>query len=161
VLPVFKGPTHAYVGASPACWRLYGQVSTLSWRRADDLPLERLVVDAYGAQHPGRRQVRAVQSVAVHLMGLCTVLERGAEPRIGPTRDRKPARRPLDLHWLDPPRPIGTLTVRGPLRAPGAEEHAVSVEAWARDVWAAWTPHHQTVRSWLDVAARRPHGPTD
>ena len=161
MLPVFNGPTHAYVGASPACWQLYGRVSTLSWRRPDDLPLERLVVDAYSAQHPGRRQVRAVQSVAVHLMGLCTVLERGAEPRIAPTRDRKPARRTLDLHWLDPPRPIGTLTVRGPLRAHGPEEHAVSVEAWARDVWAAWAPHHQTVRSWLDVASRRPDGPTD
>ena len=114
------------------------------------------MVDAYGAQHPGRRQVRAVQSVAVHLMGLCTVLERGVQPLIAPTRDRRHVRRTLDLHWLDPPRPIGTLTVRGPLRAHGPEEHAVSVEAWARDVWAAWAPHHETVRSWLDVAARRP-----
>jgi hypothetical protein len=74
VLPVHAGPTHAYMGASPACWRLYGQASTLSWGSADDLPLPRLVADAYGAQHPGRRQVRAVQSVAVHLMGLCLIL---------------------------------------------------------------------------------------
>jgi uncharacterized protein DUF5946 len=155
VLPVFKGPTHAYIGASPACWRLYGQVSTIAWGRADDLPLDRLVVDAYGAQHPGKRQVRAVQSVAVHLMGLCAVLERGLEPRVVPTRDRRQARRTLDLRWLDPPRPIGTLTVRGPLCARGAEEHAVSVEAWARDVWAAWEPHHGTVRSWLGAASPR------
>jgi hypothetical protein len=161
MLPIFKGPTHAYVGASPACWRLYGRVSTLSWGRPDDLQLDRLVVDAYGAQHPGRRQVRAVQSVAVHLMGLCTVLERGAEPRIMPTRDRKRVRRTLDLHWLEPPSPIGTLTVRGPLRANGPDEHAARVEAWARDVWAAWASHHDTVRSWLDVASRRPDGPRD
>ena len=113
MLPVFNGPTHAYLGASPACWRLYGRVSTLSWGRPDDLPLDRLVVDAYGAQHPGQRQVRALQSVAVHLMGLCTVLERGVQPRIMPTRDRKRVRRTLDLHWLEPPSPIGTLTVRG------------------------------------------------
>jgi hypothetical protein len=159
VLPIFKGPTHAYVGASPACWRLFGQASTLSWGRPAYLQLERLVVDAYGAQHPGRRQVRAVQSVAVHLMGLCTVLERGTEPRIAPSRDRKLVRRTLDLHWLEPPSPIGTHTVRGPLRADGPEEHAVSVEAWARDVWAAWARHHETVRSWLDVASRRPGEP--
>jgi hypothetical protein len=72
-----------------------------------------------------------------------------------PTRDRKRVRTTLDLHWLEPPSPIGTLTVRGPLRAHGREEHAARVEAWAHDVWAAWAPHHETVRNWLDVASRR------
>ena len=153
VLPVYGGPTHAYVGASPACWRLYGQVSTLSWGQRDGLPLDRLVADTYGAQHPGTRQVRSVQSVAVHLMGLCLVLERGTgAPPIMPVRDAKPARRTFDLHWLAPPRPNGTLTVQGPLDAVGRDEHAAVVEAWARDVWAAWAPHHETVRAWLDGA---------
>jgi Family of unknown function (DUF5946) len=154
VLPAYKGPTHAYVGASPACWRLYGQVVTLSWGKRDGLPLDRLVVNTYGAQHPGERQVRSVQSVALHLMGLCLALERGEEPRIMPTRDRKLSRRTLDLHWLEPPRPNGTLTLRGPLGARGPDEHAASVEAWASDVWAAWEAHHGTVREWLDVASR-------
>lgn len=94
-----------------------------------------------------------MQSVAVHLMGLCAVLERSAEPRGAETRDRKRGRRTIDLHWLEPPRPNGTLTVRGPLRASGHTEHAASVEAWARDVWAAWEPYHETVRRWLDVAS--------
>lgn len=161
MLPFFKGPTHAFVGASPACWRLYVQVSTLSPGRPEDFPLDRLVVDTYGAQHPGRRQVRALQSVAVHLMGLCSVLERGAEPRIVPTRAGKRVRRTLDLHWLEPPRPIGTLTVRGPLRAHGTDELAASVEAWALDVWTAWGPHHETVRRWLDIASQGPDGPGD
>jgi Family of unknown function (DUF5946) len=152
LLPIHKGPTHAYVGASPACWRLYGQVSTLSWGAAQGLPLSRLVVDTYRVQHPGKPQVRAVQSVAVHLMGLCMVLERGEEPHLLALRDRKPVRRTLDLHWLHPPRPNGTLTVVGPLHARGPDDHAASVEAWARDVWAAWAPHHETVRRWVDVA---------
>lgn len=156
VLPVHGGPTHAYVGASPACWRLYGQVSTLSWGQRDGLPLDRLVADTYGAQHPGTRQVRSVQSVAVHLMGLCLVLERGTQPRqIVRARDGKRARRTFDLHWLEPPRPNGTLTVQGPLDAVGRDAHAASVEAWARDVWAAWEPHHETVRAWLDGALPR------
>jgi hypothetical protein len=80
------------------------------------------------------------------------VLERGAEPRVFTVRDHKPVRRTLDLHWLAPPRPNGTLTLLGPLRARGPDDHAASVEAWARDVWAAWQPHHETVRGWLDVA---------
>jgi hypothetical protein len=153
VLPTYAGPTHAYVGASPACWRLYGQASTLSWGRPEALPLGRLLVNTYGAQHPGTRQVRAVQSVAVHLMGLCMLLERGEEPKILYVRDRKPARRTLDLHWLAPPSPIGSLTVRDAVAARGPDEHAASVEAWARDVWAAWDPHHMTIRSWLDIAS--------
>jgi hypothetical protein len=153
LLPVYKGPTHAYVGASPACWKLYGQVATVSRGRPDGLPLDRLVVDTYGAQHPGMRQVRALQSVAVHLMGLCTVLERGAAPRVMRSDDRGPVRRTLDLHWLEPPRPIGTLTVRGPLVARGEDEQAARVEAWARDVWRAWGSHHATVHAWLDRLA--------
>jgi hypothetical protein len=163
VLPSYAGPTHAYMGASPACLRLFGRASTLSWGQRDGLPLLRLVVDAYGAQHPGVRQIRSVQSVAVHLMGLCTILERGAhveprlmhEPWLNQGRERRPPPARLDLHWLDPPRPIGTLTVRGPVDAPGAQEHADSVEAWARDVWRAWERHHQTVRGWVDRAAAR------
>jgi hypothetical protein len=153
VLDIYNGPTHAYVGASAACWRLYGQITSVSWGPADGLPLGRLVVDTYRVQHPGTPQVRAVQSVAVHLMGLCMILERGAAPQVADVGDRKPIRRTLDLHWLEPPCPNGTLTVLGPLRARGADDHAVSVEAWARDVWAAWGPHQQTVRAWLDVAA--------
>lgn len=159
VLPIHAGPTHAYMGVSPACWKLYGQASTLSWGQRDGLPLLRLVTDTYGAQHPGTRQVRAVQSVAVHLMGLCKVLERGtyAEPQLMHVRERerKPTRTMLDLHWLHPPSPNGTLTVRGPLDAAAGEEHAASVEAWARDVWAAWAPHHETVRGWLDAVSSR------
>lgn len=163
VLAPYAGPTHAYMGASPACLRLFGRASTLSWGQRDGLPLLRLVVDAYGAQHPGVRQIRSVQSVAVHLMRLCTILERGAhaeprlmhEPRLMQGRERRPPPARLDLHWLEPPRPIGTLTVRGPVEASGAQEHADRVEAWARDVWGAWERHHETVRGWVDRAAAR------
>jgi hypothetical protein len=151
VLPACDGPTHAYVGASPACWRLYGKASTLSWNRPDGLPVERLVVNAYAAQHPGRRQIRAVQSVAVHLMGLCRILERGDGPHPLYVRDRKPRRRTVDLHWLEPPDPIGTLTVCEAVVACPPDEHAARVEAWALDVWVAWERHHDTVRGWLDA----------
>src|SRR3954465_13651382 len=153
VLPCHAGPTHAYMGASPACLKLYGRASSLSWGQRDGLPLLRLVVDAYGAQHPGARQIRSVQSVAVHLMGLCTNLERGAhtEPRLVGVRHRPPPRHGrgggrggpapprarLDLHWLEPPRPIGTLNIRGPVEAAGGAEHALPLEAWGRARWGA------------------------
>ena len=160
--PGAAGPRRADArlhGRVAACLRLYGRASSLSWGQRDGLPLLRLVVDAYGAQHPGVAPDPVVQSVAVHLMGLCTILERGAhaEPRLMHRARARARRRPrrLDLHWLEPPRPIGTLTISGPVQAVGGEEHAASVEAWARDVWAAWEPHHETVRDWVDRAAPR------
>src|SRR3954463_16140660 len=134
VLPCHAGPTHAYMGASPACLKLYGRASSLSWGQRDGLPLLRLVVDAYGAQHPGARQIRSVQSVAVHLMGLCTILERGAhaEPRLVGVRARRPPPRArLDLHWLEPPRPIGTLNICGPVEAARGAGAARPLEARA------------------------------
>jgi hypothetical protein len=91
---------------------------------------------------------RSIQSVAVHLMGLCMVIERGWSPeaatrRIGGLVERA---RP---GWLSPPVPNGTLTVEYPLAAP-PDEHARRVREWAEDVWAAWQPHHPVVHAWLD-----------
>jgi hypothetical protein len=90
-------------------------------------------------------------------MGLCMILERGAAPHwvVPVALDHTPVRKTLDLHWLDPPRPNGTLTVRAPLDAVGGDQHAAGVEAWARDVRAAWAPHHDMARGWLDRASPR------
>jgi hypothetical protein len=107
-----------------------------------------LSVDAYAVQHPGVPEPRAIRSVAVHLMSLCLVLERGWRPadatrRLGGLVERA---RP---HWLDPPVPNGRLTVEHPLAAPPAE-HTARVRAWAEDVWRAWSLHHAQVNAWLD-----------
>jgi Family of unknown function (DUF5946) len=153
VLPLHGGPTHAYVGASPACWSLYGQLPTAFRMSAVDQTVRRLALDTYAVQHPGRPQLRSVQSVAVHAMGLCVLLERGAEERrVKPVLGRRPTRRPPALHWLEPPRPNGTLTVRDSLGIDEPEDYVTAVRSWAVDVWAAWEPHHNTIRRWLDVA---------
>ena len=153
VLPLHGGPTHAYLGASPACWALYSQLPTAFGLTAVSDKVRRLTADTYAVQHPGRPQMRSVQSVAVHSMGLCVLLERGGEERrVKPVLGRRPTRRAPALHWLEPPRPNGTLTVRNNLSADTAETYATAVEAWAADVWAAWGPHHNTIRRWLDVA---------
>ena len=147
------GPTHAYVGASPACWSLYGQLPTAFGTTPVGDYVRRLALDTYAIQHPGTPQMRSVQSVAVHAMGLCVLLERGAEERrIAPVLGRRPTRRAPALHWLEPPRPNGTLTIRSILGADRAEDYAAAVGAWAADVWAAWEPHHQAIRRWLDVS---------
>jgi hypothetical protein len=156
VLPVSAGPTHAYVGASPACWELYCRLTAAPYARRVGTPLRRLVEDTYAVQHPGKPDRRCLQSVAVHLMGLCVLLERGGEERrLAPVLGKMPTRRTLDLHWLTPPARNGSLTVADALEGGFGDAHAATVEAWARSVWKAWTPHHATVRGWLDASGAR------
>ena len=151
VLARADGPTHAYIGASPACWALYERIGAAPFARTIGSRSRRLAEDAYAVQHPGTPDRRSVQSVAVHLMGLCVLLERaGEERRLIPVLGRMPARRTLDLHWLEPPVRNGRLTVRDALEGGFVDGHSAAVEAWARSVWLAWRPHHATVRGWLD-----------
>lgn len=147
VLAARDGPAPAYLGASPACWALYGEVLAREFGDADYFRVHQLTVDTYALQHPGRPERRSTQSVALHLITLCLVLEDGADPRDGPKLHARLAKRG-PFHWLEPPRPIGRLTVADVLRARTPAEHERAVEAWARDVWSAWQPHHATV-AWI------------
>jgi hypothetical protein len=151
VLPVREGSTHAYVGSSPACWALYGEVLAREYNDASYRRVHQLTVDTYAVQHPGVSERRAIQSVAVHLMTLCLVLEDGVDPREGPALHKRFVKRPF-FDWLEPPRPNGRLTIADVLEARTAPDHERKVGEWARDVWAAWAPHHATVRAWLDRA---------
>jgi hypothetical protein len=149
-LPAHDGPSHAYLGASPACWALYGELIAREYGELRYPPSHRLTVDVYAVQHPGRAERRAIQSVAVHLIALCLVLERGvATVKVRGLMDRVLARRP-PLEWLEPPEPNGTVTVRDVLASRDLAEHAANVERWARDVWEAWSSHHERVRAWLE-----------
>jgi hypothetical protein len=111
--------------------------------------VHRMSVDAYAVQHPGVPEPRAIRSVAVHLMGLCLVLERGFRPE-GATKRLGALVERAQPHWLEPPLPNGRLTVEHPLATEGAEDHARLVREWATDVWLAWSPHHPQVNAWLD-----------
>lgn len=153
-LPPSEGPTHRYLGATAACWALYGEVLAREYGDLGYPPHHRLTVDVYAVQHPGIPERRAIQSVGVHLCRLCVVLERGRPPETGQRLmqwlgDQQPAWR-----WLDPPDPNGTITVRDVLATRDPAAHDQMVWAWARDVWQAWSPHHPTVRAWIDEAGR-------
>ena len=148
VLRAHIGPTHPYVGASPACWALFGEVLAREYRTPAYARLHQVTVDAYAVQHPGTPERRSIQSVAVHLITLCLVLEEGADPREGPKLHKRLAGWP-EFHWLEPPNPNGYITVADVLKAATPAEHERAVEEWGRDVWAAWARHHGTVREWI------------
>lgn len=147
-LPPSTGPTHPYLAGSPSCWALYGEVTAREIEEPALRAIRQVSVDAYAAQHPGRPERRTIQSLALHLMTLALWVEDGADPRHGSALHRRLVAQP-GYAWLEPPRPIGTLTVADVHRAATVEEHRAAVEAWARDVWEAWAPHHDTVRGWL------------
>jgi hypothetical protein len=111
-----------------------------------------VTVDAYAVQHPGVEGPQALRSVAMHLMRLCLVYERGMPPASGRGLAPRLLAQPPDVAWLAPPAQRGTLTVADVAAAGGADEHLVRVDAWGRDVWEAWSEQHATVRRWLDAA---------
>lgn len=156
VLPEEGGPTHAYIGASPACWLRHGALLAREYQQIAPWEAHGLSVDTYAVQHPGIPERRSIQSVALHLVAMCDRLERGGEEERRLWLLREGARKaPRDLRWLEPPPPAYRLTVVDVLER-DPDEHREAVAAWARDTWAAWAAHHDQVRAWLDeLAARR------
>ena len=147
-LAASDGPAHPYIGASPACWALYGRALARAYGDPVCREVLQLAVDAYACQHPGSPGRRSAQSVGIHLMTLCLVLEAGADPREGPRLHRRMVARPA-FNWLEPPPERGRVTVAALLDAPTSAAYVDAVWAWARDTWRAWQPHHDAVRSWI------------
>jgi hypothetical protein len=149
-LPAIDGPAHPYIGASAACWALYGELLAREYQDAELFARHQLTVDTYAVQHPGVEERRSAQSVGLHLMTLCLVLGRGADPADGSLLHRRFVERPA-WEWLEPPQPNGTMTVADVIAATSADKHHRLVGAWAADVWAAWAVHHARVRTWVDA----------
>jgi len=144
-------PTHPYIGASAECWALFGELLAREFQDPAYFRAHQLTVDTYAVQHPGDPERRSIQSVGLHLMTLCMVVEDDADPLQGPKLHTRFVRRPI-FHWLEPPHPNGRLTVVDALAPQSPEAHRDAVYAWARDIWDAWAVHHQTARSWLTEA---------
>ncbi len=148
VSPAHDGPTHPYVLSSPACWATYGTVLAREYEDPEYGRRHQVTVDAYAVQHPGVAERRSIQSVAVHLITLCLVLEDGADPQAGPRLHKRLAGKP-SFKWLEPPRPNGTLTIADVAQAGSPKKHIEMVEAWSRNVWEAWRSYHSTIRAWI------------
>jgi hypothetical protein len=149
-LPELDAPTPADVGASPACWALYGRLLVAEYSQAPSPRLHQLTVDSYGAQHPSARHDRSDRSPALHLIGLCLLLERGVSAQQTSELVAQILECPPSFDRLEPHVPNGTITVSDILAARTPDEHARLVEQWAASVWDAWAPHHGAVRAWLD-----------
>ena len=146
-LPRVDGPVHRYMESSAACWQRYGELLVRDYSDPAYRAAHRLVVDAYAVQHPGRPSPQSIQSVAIHLIALCVVLERGWDFHRASTLLGVAAARD-DYAWLTPPLAPATLTVLHPLAASSAAGHATAVREWAEAAWRDWGRHHAQVREW-------------
>jgi hypothetical protein len=149
VVPAIEGPTHRYMESSPGCWQLYGDVLAREYSQRAFWASHRLTVNTYAVQHPGRPSRQSIQSVAVHLISLCLLLEKTATPGYALRAIRAATAASERFTWLPPPSSTGGVTVVDVHGARDAEDHADRVRTWANAAWSAWSPHHQTIRSWI------------
>jgi len=141
------GAVHPYLGASPSCWALYGDVLAREYASPELMKIHRLTVDAYASQHPGTPQRRSIQSVWVHLAGLYLTVERGLSHDFARRVIGALTRETEGLAWLPPPDDLGATTIADVARTQKATEHEEAVRRWASTTWAAWKLHHEVVAS--------------
>lgn len=155
LLPPSGGPTHRYLGASPACWAIYGALNVGEPPIAPGL-YNGLLVDAYAAQHPGVPSPQAIQSVAVHLLTLYGILVKGLTPvqalwlRLRPLRAGKQPKHSR-FSWLTPPSFTGSLTVADIAQASTPTARLALVQPYVEGVWSRWVQNHlTTVAQWYE-----------
>ena len=149
--PDIEGPTHKYMLSSPGCWALFGEILARDYTEYNYPPVHRLVVDAYAVQHPGKPIRQAIQSVAVHLIGLYLSLEKGMDAK-NVTRAIGRATESSDrFFWLDPPEFVGALTVAQAVETGSLDEYDRLGRDWAKSAWEAWAVHHTQIRKWSEL----------
>ena len=150
-LPETDGRAHPYIGASPACWARYGELLARDYGVYGMPDEHKFVVDAYAVQHPGEDGREARQSVTVHLIRLCLMLERERGTEYSTRLMSRATNGVATFPWLDPVTPLGSMTVLDVLAAEDRDAHIAASRAWAEDQWAAWGDKHVLVRSWCDA----------
>jgi len=142
------GPTHKYLGVSPGCWKIFGEVLAKEYGDPEYMKVHRLTVDAYALQHIGVEEPRTIQSMNLHLLALCAALEHGVDygfiPKIMNDRLAEYKNKSV-FSWLSPPASFGANTVVDVARAQNADEHSILVHGWAIDVWQQWHEHHDLI----------------
>ncbi len=155
------GPTHPYIQSSPACWAIYGELTVRAMTPEPKDPVGVAGghhVDCYAVQHPGGGQHdrRQRQSVAVHLISLCLLIEQDRPAWLASSARGRIVGRLLTAlgltQWpyLAPPVHRGAVTAAEVYRATGPEELDELVLQWTASAWSAWSAHHDTVRAWVE-----------
>ena len=114
--------------------------------------IHRLTVDAYSLQHP-ERYMRSGKSFAAHLTGMCAALECEDTLALNRAVQKWLSANPEIDKPVHPPDQRGRLTITYIHSAADVDEHTKRVREWARDVWNAWSEHHDLARGLIRKAA--------
>jgi hypothetical protein len=134
------------------CLKLFEEILAREFSDYRYGKIHRLTVDAYSLQHPDE-YMRSGKSFAAHLTGMCAALEHEDALALNQTVQKwlstnpevaKPARLPVRR---------GNLNIAYIHGASDADEHIKRVREWARDVWGAWSEHHDLARRLMGEAA--------
>lgn len=134
-------------GRTAGCREIFTALGVRAWEDARIGRLHWISVDAYALQHPDEFCASA-KSFAAHLTGLCAALEHADDPTLRPALQR----------WLNGGSPVtkpdlpdvrGSLTIAGVQAAAETSDYERVVEAWTRDVWAAYAPLQALAREWI------------
>jgi hypothetical protein len=99
------------------------------------------------AQHPGPgRDRRDRQSVFIHLLALCALLEQSLQPAFVIDLLGLMARGSPEFPALPRPENLGPLTILHLLGANDPTDYARRASEWAATVWAAWSAQHAVIR---------------
>lgn len=144
-------PRHAYIGSDSGCWEIFCEVLAKEYMNYNDLwKSHRLTVDTYAAQHPGKPERKAIQSVYIHLSRLYLQLEKGVSGKQANDFMKNVGQYKHEYHELNAPDFSGVLTVTDVAKAADMAEHKLLVEKWAKGVWDAWSEHHNEIKAFAD-----------
>lgn len=151
MIPVPPGLWRPSEGASPGCWAAYGDLVAREYGEWANPPIHRLTVATYAAQHPREETLKATQSLAVHLVTLLFIVEKGVDLARAPREIGRAVADPSEFRWLLPPPDPGWQTILDVRGARDVKEHTSRVNRWARSVWEGWGPHHDVIRRWAGL----------
>jgi hypothetical protein len=137
----------AAAGGRAGCQALWDEIAARAYTDLAYAATRDLAFDAYCMQHPGTYCVSA-KSYAAHLTRLCCGVEYGGDPQVYAAINRWLNGR-VALEKPEVLRERGSLTVASLQGARDADEHRQLVQAWAKDVWEAYSSQHDLARGWV------------
>src|SRR6267143_3363071 len=133
------------------CLKLFEEILAREFTDYRYGKIHRLTVDAYSLQHPDG-YMRSGKSFAAHLTGMCAALEYEESSTVNQTVQKWLSKNPKIDKPSRLPELRGNLTITYVHSASDADEHTERVREWARDVWSAWSEHHDLARGLIRKA---------
>lgn len=153
-----NGPKHAYIGSDSGCWEIFCEVLAKEYTNYNELwQSHRLTVDTYAAQHPGKAERKAIQSVYIHLSRLYLQIEKGMSGKQANDFMKNVGQYKHEYRLLNAPDFSEVMKITDVATAKDMDEHRLFVEEWAKGVWNAWSEHHNEIKAFADKVLAESH----